>query len=134
MTDLIDSFISQIVTLKGPSAVVVFLVMLGYALKMIPKFPNQHIPLVNFLVGPVLTLFLVDFPNPGTMPPGVHYPDIAAWLTSFQQGFLLACLAWISHAKVLKVWIDDKVPALNGEKKNGNGNGKPVEPVEPPKP
>lgn len=119
MTDMIDHYISQIVTLKGPSAVVVYLVMIGYALKMFPSFPNKHIPLVNFMVGPILTMFIVDWPTSGNMPPGVRFPEIAAWLTAVLQGLLLACIAWISHAKLLRKYIDDKVPALNGDKDKG---------------
>lgn len=116
MTEMLDQFILQITTLKGPSAVVVFLVMFGYALKMTPMVVNRYIPLINFILGPILTIFIVDFPTPGSMPPGVRYPEIAAWLTSILTGFLLACLAWISHAQILRKWIDDKVPALNPDK------------------
>ena len=116
MTEIIDPLINYVTTLNGPSSVIVFLVMLGYVLKMLPWFPNKHIPLSNFIVGPVLTLFLVDWPSPETMPPAVRFPETAAWLTAIQRGFLLACVAWISHAKILRGLIDDKVPALNPDK------------------
>ena len=46
------------------------------------------------------------------MEPGVRWPDLAAWFTTLQQGFLLACLAWVMHAQVLRKWIDEKIPAL----------------------
>lgn len=59
MIDALNPFIQQVVTLKGSTAVVVFLIMLGYVLKMSHWFPNRFIPLVNFLVGPLLTPILV---------------------------------------------------------------------------
>lgn len=112
MTQALDPFILQIVTLKGPTAVVVFLVMLGYAAKMIPWIQNKYIPLINFAVGPILSVLLVAWPTTGSMEPGIRFPDVAAWFTVLQTGFLLACLAWITHAQVLRKWIDEKIPAL----------------------
>lgn len=112
ITEPFDALILFFVSVKGPSAVVVFLIMLGYALKMIPWFPNRYIPLVNFAVGPMLTPVLVTWPQPGDMPAGVRWPEIAAWATILVMGFLLACVAWITHAKVLRQLIDNKVPAL----------------------
>ena len=47
------------------------------------------------------------------MAPGLRWPETAAWLTALVQGLLLACLAWVMHAKFLSKWIDDKIPALN---------------------
>lgn len=112
MTDTLDPFINQITTLRGPTAVVVYIIMAGYALKMVPRFPNRVIPLVSFLLGPALGVLLVSWPTPEKIAPDVRFPDLAAWATAVMQGFLLACLAWISHAKVLRKLIDDKIPAL----------------------
>jgi hypothetical protein len=116
ITEPFDALILFFVSLKGPSAVVVFLIMLGYILKMVPRFPNRFIPCVNVLAGMALTPILVSWPQPGDMPPGVRWPEAAAWTTVFITGFLLACVAWISHAKVLRKIIDDKVPALQQAK------------------
>ena len=113
MTELIDQLILQVITLKGPSAIVVFIIMLGYAAKMVPRFPNKCIPVVSFIIGPLLTPVLVGWPTPGSMDPGLRWPEAAAWVTSIVQGHLLACIAWISHAKILRKFIDDKIPALN---------------------
>lgn len=110
--ELLQKFIIQVTTLQGPTAVVFFIIMLGYALKMVPDFPNRFIPLISFMVGPPLTLILVAWPSVGSMEPGIRWPEVAAWATSLIQGFLLACLAWISHAKVLRKLIDEKIPAL----------------------
>jgi hypothetical protein len=113
MTDLIDKLIVEVTTLKGPSAVVVFIIMFGYVLKMVPNFPNRYIPLVSFILGPLLTPMMVTWPQPGSMPEGVRWPEVTAWATVIVMGELLACLAWISHAQVLRKFIDNKIPALN---------------------
>lgn len=110
--ELIDKSILELTALQGPSLVVVFIIMLGYALKMIPKFPNKFIPLVSFIVGPILTPFMVKWPDVGDMPSGVRWPEITAWATVLVMGLLLACLAWILHGKFLRKLIDDKIPAL----------------------
>lgn len=114
--ELIQTTIKEITSLQGPPAVIITIIFVGYALKMIPSFPNRFIPLVSFALGPLLTLVLVGWPTSGTMAPGLRWPEIAAWMTAIIQGFLLACAAWLSHAKVLRAVIDDKVPAL----KRGN--------------
>lgn len=116
MTEMLDPFILQVVTLRGPSAIVVFLIMLGYALKMFPAIPNRFIPLVNFVAGPALAVFLLPWPATGMIDPGLRYPDVAAWLMLIMTGFLLACIAWMLHAKFLRKFIDEKIPAL----KTGN--------------
>ena len=113
MNELIDQAIARITALQGASAVIACIVMLGYALKMISGFKNKYIPLVSFAVGPPLTMILVGWPEPGNMAPNLRWPEAAAWVTSFIQGFLFACIAWISHAKILRRFIDDKIPALN---------------------
>lgn len=109
---LLEEFIVQITGLRGPTAVVFCIVFVGYVLKMSPV-PNRFIPLVSFVLGPPLTLFLVAWPTPGSMEPGVRWPEVAAWTTLVIQGFLLAVLAWLSHAQILRKLIDDKIPALS---------------------
>jgi len=113
--ELLEKFIVQITGLRGPTAVVFCIVFVGYALKMVPTFPNRFIPLVSFCLGPPLTLFLVCWPTPGSMEPGVRWPEIAAWTTLIIQGFLLSCVAWVSHAKILRQLFDDKIPALKSK-------------------
>ena len=110
--ELIDQLIAEVTTLKGPSLVVVFIIFIGYALKM-SRFPNRCIPLVSFVIGPLLTPIMISWPEPGNMPNGVRWPEAAAWAQIVVMGFLLACIAWILHGKVLRKLIDDKVPALN---------------------
>lgn len=114
--ELLEQFIAQITTLRGPPAVVITIIFVGYFAKMCPWIENKWIPLISFVLGPVLTLLIVGWPTTDTMAPGVRWPEIAAWATSIIQGFLLSCLAWASHAKVLRQLIDDKIPALQSEK------------------
>lgn len=113
MIDTLNPFIEQVTTLKGPMVVVVFLIMLGYALKMIDSFPNRYIPFVNFVLGALLAPILVAWPTPGNMEPSLRFPELASWFTSTITGFLLACVAWITHTKFLRKFIDDKIPAMN---------------------
>jgi hypothetical protein len=115
--ELIDAMITELTTLKGPSLVVVFIILAGYALKMIPRFPNKFIPLVSFCIGPLLAPVMVSWPNSGDMPPGVRWPEAAAWAQVIVMGFLLACCAWILHGKVLRKLIDEKIPALTPGRK-----------------
>lgn len=111
MFDAIDPFIIQLTTLKGPKLVIVFLIMLGYMLKMLPQVPNRVIPFVNCLVGPVLSVFLVAWPTPGSMDHDLLYPHVAAWVQAVINGALLAILAWVIHRQVLRKYLDDKVQA-----------------------
>jgi hypothetical protein len=131
MTEMLDSLILQVTTLKGPSAVVVFIIMLGYALKMVPKFPNKYIPLASFVIGPVLTLILVGPPGTGTLSPNLFWPDLAAHVSCLVTGFLLSCVAWIMHAKFLRKMIDDKVPELNPKPEKPNEVSVPAAPAAP---
>jgi hypothetical protein len=128
MTELINPYLAPIITLTGPTAVVVYLIMIGYAAKMISWIPNRFIPFINFAFGPILGILLVAWPVDTDMPPGVRYPEITAWLTAILRGFLMACTAWVLHARVLRNIIDDKVVQLNGKDKelrNGDSNVSP---------
>lgn len=113
MIDTLNPFIEQVTTLKGPSLLVVFLIMLGYALKMFRQFENRGIPFVNFTVGALLCPLIVAWPTPGSMEPDLRFPELAAWISSTINGFLLACIAWVTHTKFLRKFIDDKIPAMN---------------------
>lgn len=112
--DAIDPFITQLTTLTGPKQIVVFLIMFGYMLKMIPNavFANRFIPLFNcFVLGPAMSVLLLGWPEVGQIAPGVRYPLLAAWAQAYQTGALLAAIAWVAHGVVLKKLIDDKVTA-----------------------
>lgn len=113
MTEMLDQLILQVTQLKGPSAVVVFIIMFCYMLKMWRLFPNRFIPIVGAILGPILTLILVGPPGTGSLAPNLFWPDLAAHVSCIVTGFLLFCVAWIMHAKFLRKLIDDKVPELN---------------------
>lgn len=114
--EIINQLIEELFKLKGPQLVVVFLIMTGYLLKMIPKFPNRYIPFINIGVAGILSPFLVAWPSPQSMDHDIRYIEIAAWLQSIISGFLLGIVAWICHAKLLKKYVDDKIPAWNKDK------------------
>lgn len=111
--ELISEAIREVTDLRGPPAVVVALIFNGYFFKMVPRFPNRLIPLVNAMLAPVLTFTLVGWPTPDTMAPGLRWPELAAWITAGVQSLLLLCMAWVLHTRVLRLIIDNKVPALN---------------------
>lgn len=112
--DYLDSFIVDILALKGPKLLIVFLIVLGYGLQAVPIFPNKYIPRVVLVLGILLSPFILSWPQPGQMPPELRYPDLAAWTQTLMAGFLLAAVSWLLHNKLLKPYIDDK---LGAEKK-----------------
>lgn len=110
--DALDPFINQLTSLTGPKQIIVFLIMFGYLLKMIPSFPNVLIPIANcFVLGPALSVMLLGWPTNGEILPSVRYPEVAAWAQAYQKGLLLGCIAWISHGLILRKFIDEKVEA-----------------------
>lgn len=109
--DLLDSFLLEVLKLKGPKLLAVFLIVLGYGLKFIPKFPNQFIPVIVLLSGTALAPFMLAWPQPGEIDPALRYPEVAAWAQTLLAGFLVGGLSWLLHAKLLRKVIDEK---LNG--------------------
>lgn len=110
--DMIDPLIQQFTTLSGTRLVIVFLVMAGYMMKMIPKVPNRWIPILNcFLIGPALSVLLVGWPANGDIAPDVRFPEVAAWVQAYVKGLLLGVIAWLAHGMVLKRFVDEKVEA-----------------------
>lgn len=100
----LSAVISGWVTLDGPLLLIAFLLMLGYALKLMPEtwFPNDRIPLAIMGVGPVLSLFLVGYSEPGKMPPNIPFPEAAALIQALCRGFILSAFTWMFHAAALK--------------------------------
>lgn len=113
--EIMNQLIEELFKLKGPQLVVVFLIMLGYLLKMLPKFPNRYIPFINIGVAGLLSPFLVAWPSPQNMDHDIRYIEIAAWMQSIISGFLLGIVAWICHAKFLKKFVDEKIPAWKAD-------------------
>lgn len=107
--ELVDQLIRDVTALKGPKLLIAFLIALGYGLQKAPLIDSKYIPRILVLLGIVLAPVLVAWPTPETMEPGVRFNDITAWVQVGVQGFLLACGAWLLHAKILKRMIDDKI-------------------------
>jgi len=108
---LIDDFILEILTLKGPTLFFAFLIVLGYGMKTVKAFPREYIPRVILLVGVVLSPFLLAWPDTGQQDFHLRWPAVAAWISVLMTGFLLAAGSWLFHNKVLKPYIDDRIGA-----------------------
>ena len=114
MMDLINPLLNAVTSLHGEALVIFFLVVNGYMWKMVPSFPNRWIPLINMLLGPLLCVAVVKWPDPAdTWMQQVKYAELAAWANTLMQGVALSFVAWVLHHKILKTLIDDKVPAMN---------------------
>lgn len=112
--ELISPMLDYMTSWHGPPLVIMFLIVNGYMLKMVRVFPNRFIPLVNMGLSVVLTVFVVNWPDPAeTWMVKVKWPAIAAWATVLMQGLLFNFAAWALHAKLLRKWIDEKVPGMS---------------------
>jgi hypothetical protein len=111
--DWVDTILQQAVALLGklyglPGGLLVLVSCLtvGYALRMWKWFPNQGIPVVVVLWGPVFNMLIAD-PLADTFP-------IRIWLVkNFLVGVVIGGAAWLIHNKVLKR-LEDKLPFLKG--------------------
>lgn len=106
---MIDEMILQVVTLKGPQLMIVFQILVGYGLKVIPWFDNRFIPLSTVVIGGLLAPLFIAWPEPGSMDPALRYPEVTAWAQTIITGLLLGAGSWLIHNKVLKPFIDDKI-------------------------
>lgn len=94
--------------MQAPAAALVFVmcILLGYFLKMIPKFPNNLIPLTIHIAGPVGFLLMEV-----SKPTQVNHPEIMRLII----GLALASASWITHKLVLRKWIDPKLFTPDGD-------------------
>lgn len=114
MMDLINPILNSITGMSGEALVVFILIINGYLFKEMTFFPNDWIPRINFFLAPLLCILVVQWPDPtDTWMQKVKFPMAAAWAHSLMKGVALFFIAWVLHNKVLKVFIDDKVPAMN---------------------
>lgn len=114
MMDLINPILNSITGMNGEALVVFILIINGYLFKEMTFFPNEWIPRLNFLLAPILCILVVQWPDPSdTWMQKVKFPMAAAWAHTLMKGVALFFVAWVLHNKVLKVFIDDKVPAMN---------------------
>lgn len=112
--DLINPLLNVVTSLHGEALVIFTLIVLGYVMKTAFFFPNEWIPRVNFFIAPILTILIVQWPDPAdTWMQKLKYPEPAAWANTLMKGTGLFFIAWVIHHKALKTLIDDKVPAMN---------------------
>jgi drug/metabolite transporter (DMT)-like permease len=90
--------------------VAVAVVVLGYALKLVPQVDNARIPIYVILSSIGLYVGLC-------VPPADSFTDLPAFIryafTTIILGAFVGLLAWLSHAKILKRLIDSKISVLN---------------------
>ena len=107
--ELTDQIILEVLSLKGPKLLMVSLVLLGYLLKSVPKFPNRWIPRTIIATGGLLSPLFIPLPSHGSIDPGLCCPEPTCWASVVMTGFILGGASWLLHAKLLKKLIDDKV-------------------------
>lgn len=100
----------------------VWAIVFGYVLKGIPIIPNRAIPASVVAVCMVIYPFLIE--ENVKAPYTMKHPQVRLVVIGAVIGFI----AWAAHALLLKKYLD---PLLL---KMSNGNGKPEEPTQPPKP
>lgn len=112
--------LTRLTELDGPSLLIAFLLMLGYALKVTAVFPNRCIPSAIMVVGPCLSPFVVGLGDVGDVGRRVPYPDVCIWLQAICRGFILSAATWmIHHAAIRK--IEQKLASLFGNGKTEPG-------------
>lgn len=100
--DTLKEIFDLLHTLYGlPGYVLVYLscIAFGYLAKAVKFVPNDKIPLLIFLWGTVWNLLLADAKAPDA--------SLRLWVArNLMIGFLIAGVAWWTHARYLKKWID----------------------------
>jgi len=98
------------IQLKAALLVVVAVVIIGYLLKLIPKWNNDNIPWVVIPSSILLYGILC-------VPPASSFDTVSDSLrylvTTAILGALVGLIAWGLHARILKRILDAKIPALN---------------------
>ena len=112
--DIINGVVDFIGKLSAPALLFVTLIIMGYGLKLLPVFPNRLIPLATLTV-PMAVYPIIG--NRGLVNSDFDSSSKVLWAMAM-QGLIIGFAAWVSHRKVLKRLIDDKVNgALNPEHK-----------------
>lgn len=119
--DTINDIITQIKGLSPELLVGAVVIIIGYVLRSVKKFPNEAIPLCCVLLGAVVYPLLVPIPA-GVKGAAVH---------AVMLGLLIGFLAWIAHDKLISK-IEDKIPWLSGFLTHNDPP--PAQPPTPPTP
>jgi hypothetical protein len=107
--DTLKDILELLHSLYGlPGYVLVFVscIGFGYLAKAAKFVPNDKIPLLIFLWGTIWNLLLADTREPGS--------SLRLWIArNLIIGFIIAGLAWLTHNRWLKLWLDPKFPSLS---------------------
>ena len=88
--------------LPGIALVALFCLLVGYALKLCKRFPNEGIPLVLVILGGALLPLISDFR-------GSPLP-LRIWLVrNVLVGMLIGLCTWLAHKLIIKR-IEAKIP------------------------
>lgn len=100
--DDILNLLHRLYGLPGYALVYFSCIGFGYLAKVSRFVANQHIPLLIFLWGTIWNLLLADTRAPGD--------SLRLWVArNLMLGFLIAGLAWLTHNRWLKHWLDPKL-------------------------
>ena len=114
-SDFFTALLTKIFTSQPPVFLGFALIALGYGLKLIVSVPNRLIPRVNYLVAMVVFPIIAK-PDPASLPQ--HYSDLAGIVRNVLGGVIIATVAWMAHAFLLKRIIDKHIPVtVTGETK-----------------
>lgn len=108
--NFIESTVQLLQRLEGAPAIALVLVsclVVGYALRMVPKFPNNAIPVAVILWGAVINPVLQD---------AAQEAPLRIWmLRGILIGMCTGFGAWIVHAQLLSR-IEERFGLFNGKK------------------
>lgn len=102
LTDVIN----QLVTMSPEVLTIVSILIVGFVLKLVNRFPNDYIPAVGALVGLVVYPLIADTAK-------MDYTVRLPWLRQMFIGLALWLIAWIIHEKAIKrlpKWLSAWLP------------------------
>lgn len=105
------ALMTKIFASQPPVFLGIFLIALGYGLKSLASVPNRFIPRINYLVA-MLVFPLIAKPDPSSLPQ--QLPELAGLIRNVMGGIIIATVAWVAHAFILRRFIDRFMPQ-NGE-------------------
>jgi hypothetical protein len=74
------------------------IIVIAYAFRIVPIFPNKLIPAVCLVIGPII--FVLVNPHPSSEPARIFYTH------SIIGGLFIAVDAWLVHDKFISKWED----------------------------